>query len=53
MRYQIVYAKRGFPLTVWIDTEKGAKKMASGLRRAGYDVTVWAHTEAGAKKTDI
>ena len=53
MRYQIVYAKRGYPLTVLLNDEENAKKMAESLRKAGYDVTVWLHTEAGAKKTDI
>ena len=53
MRYQIVYAKCGYPLTAWLDTEESAKKMAEGLHKAGYDVTVWLHTDTGAKKTDI
>lgn len=53
MRYQILYSKRGWPLTVWMDDEAAARKMAAGLRKAGYSVTVWAHTADGAHKTDI
>lgn len=26
MRYQIVYCKRGFPLTIWANTADGARK---------------------------
>lgn len=53
MRYQIVYNKTGWPLTVWKDDEAAARKMAASLRKAGYSVTVWAHTAEGARKTDI
>ena len=53
MRYQIVYNKRGFPLTAWTDSEAAARKMAARLRNAGYSVSVWAHTAEGVRKTEI
>ena len=36
MRYQIVYMKRGFPLTTWADDADRAQRLAAQLRRAGY-----------------
>ena len=53
MRYQIVYCKRGWPLTVWADNVDGARKLAEQLRNAGYSADVWQHTKDGAQKTDI
>ena len=52
-RYQIVYTKRGFPLTQWTNEKEDASKKANRLRQAGYTVHVWEHTESGAKKTTI
>ena len=51
--YQIVYSKRGIPLTAWMDNADAAHKFADGLRKAGYSVDVWAHTKDGAHKTDL
>ena len=51
MRYQIVYMKRGFPLTTWADDADRAQRLAAQLRRAGYSVDVWQHTDEGARKT--
>ena len=53
IRYQIVYSKRGLPLTVWNDNADIAHKFADGLRKAGYSVDVWIHTKEGARKTDL
>lgn len=53
MRYQILYSKRGDPLTAWRDSEQEAKALSERLRKVGYEVTVWLHSEAGARKTDI
>ena len=53
MRYQIVYMKRGFPLTTWADDADRAQRLAAQLRRAGYSVDVWQHTDEGARKTSL
>lgn len=53
MRYQILYSKRGNPLTVWRDSEQEARALTERLRKAGYEVTVWLHSETGARKTYI
>ena len=53
MRFQIVYMKRGFPLTTWANNADRAHQLAEQLRRAGYSVDVWRHTEDGSRKTDI
>lgn len=53
MRCQIVYCKRGWPLTTWVDNADRARKLAEQLRNAGYSVDVWQHTKDGAQKTDI
>lgn len=53
MRYQIVYCKRGWPLTTWTDNVDRARKLAEQLRSTGYSVDVWQHTKDGAQKTDI
>lgn len=50
MRYQIVYCKRGWPLTAWADNVDGARKLAEQLRSTGYSVDVWQHTKDGAQK---
>ena len=52
-RYQIVYSKRGYPLTAWEDNADTARKFADGLRRDGYSVDVWEHTKDGARKTNL
>jgi len=52
-RYQIVYSKRGIPLTAWMDSADAAHKFADGLRETGHSVDVWAHTKDGAHKTDL
>ncbi len=53
-RYQIVYSKRGFPLTFWINDKEMARSMATNLRKVGYyDVNVWVHTKDGAHMTDM
>lgn len=52
-RYSIVYSKRGYPMTTWLDTLEGAKQAAAMLRGAGYGVTVWEYTKDGARMTDI
>lgn len=52
-RYQIVYSKRGIPLTAWMDSADAAHKFADGLRKTGHFVDVWAHTKDGAHKTDL
>ena len=52
-RYQIVYNKRGTPLTVWMDDPNKTKKFADGLRTAGYTVDIWSHSRDGAKKIDL
>lgn len=36
MRFQIVYMKRGFPLTTWANNADRAHQLAEQLRRAGY-----------------
>lgn len=41
MRYQIVYMKRGFPLTTWANSADRAHQLAEQLRRVGYSVDVW------------
>jgi len=38
MRYQIVYMKRGFPLTTWANSADRAHQLAEQLRRVGYSV---------------
>ena len=53
MRYQIVYCKRGFPLTIWANTADRARQLADQLRRVGYSVDVWQHTADGSRKTDL
>lgn len=53
MRYQIVYCKRGWPLTTWADNVDRARQLAEQLRSAGYSVDVWQHIKDGAQKTDI
>ena len=53
MRYQIIYMKRGFPLTTWADDADRAQRLAAQLRRAGYSVDVWQHTDEGARKTSL
>lgn len=53
MRYQIVYMKRGFPLTTWADDADRAQRLVAQLRRAGYSVDVWQHTDEGARKTSL
>lgn len=53
MRFQIVYMKRGFPLTTWANNADRAHQLAEQLRRAGYSVDVWQHTERGSQKTDL
>ena len=53
MRFQIVYMKRGFPLTTWANNADRAHQLAEQLRRAGYSVDVWRHTEEGSRKTDL
>ena len=53
MRYQIVYMKRGFPLTTWANSADRAHQLAEQLRRVGYSVDVWQHTEKGSRKTDL
>lgn len=50
MRYQIVYCKRGWPLTTWADNADRARKLAEQLRSTGYSVDVWQHTKDGAQK---
>lgn len=52
-RYQIVYSKRGYPLTAWEDNADTARKFADGLRRDGYSVDVWEHTKDEARKTNL
>lgn len=52
-RYQIVYRKRGIPLTAWENDKATAHKFADGLRKAGYSADVWEHTKDGARKTDL
>ena len=49
MRYQIVYCKRGWPLTTWADNADRARKLAEQLRSTGYSVDVWQHTKDGAQ----
>ena len=51
MHYQIVYMKRGFPLTTWASSAERAHQLAEQLRRVGYSVDVWQHTEKGSRKT--
>lgn len=51
--YQIVYMKRGFPLTTWASSAERAHQLAEQLRRVGYSVDVWQHTERGSRKTDL
>ena len=53
MHYQIVYMKRGFPLTTWASSAERAPRLAEQLRRVGYSVDVWQHTERGSRKTDL
>lgn len=53
MHYQIVYMKRGFPLTTWASSAERAHQLAEQLRRVGYSVDVWQHTERGSRKTDL
>lgn len=53
MRYQIVYCKRGLPLTTWANTADQARQLADQLRRVGYSVDVWQHTADGLRKTDL
>lgn len=53
MRYQILYSKRGWPFTVWMDDEAAAQKMAARLRKAGYSVELLAHAAEGAHKIEI
>ena len=52
-RYQIVYSKRGTPLTTWMDDPDRAKTFADSLRAAGYTVDIWSHNRDGAKKIDL
>lgn len=52
-RYQIVYSKRGFPLTIWCSDERQAHDIANRLRTCGYTVSVWIHIETGSRKTDL
>lgn len=52
-RYQIVYSKRGIPLTIWEGNADTAHKFADGLRKAGYSVDVWEHTKDEVKKTNL
>ena len=52
MRYQIVYCKRGWPLTTWADNVDRARKLAEQLRSTGYSVDVWQHTNDGAQTTN-
>lgn len=51
MRYQILYSKRGNPLTVWRDSEQEARALTERLRKAGYEVTVWLHSEKNVHLT--
>lgn len=51
--YQIVYSKRGIPLTAWKDNADAAHKFADGLRKVGYSVDVWEGTKDGTHKTDL
>ena len=53
MRYQIVYCKRGWPLTTWADNADRTRKLAEQLRSTGDSVDVWQHTKDGAQKTNI
>lgn len=36
MRYQIVYIKRGFPLTTWANSADRAHQLAEQLRRGAF-----------------
>lgn len=49
-RYQILYAKRGDPLTAWEKTPLEALARVHQLEAAGYNVDIWEHTEAGARE---
>lgn len=42
-RYQIVYSKRGIPLTAWMDSADAAHKFADGLRKTGLRRCLGAH----------
>lgn len=49
-RYQILYSKRGYPITVWKKTASEALARVNQLEAAGYNVDIWEHTEAGARE---
>lgn len=51
--YEIVYSKRGDPLSTRTDDIDHARRLAESLRRVGYGVDVWVHTEAGVSPLDI
>ena len=42
-RYQLVYNKRGFPMSTWHDCAAIACKLALDLRCFGYTTSVWEH----------
>lgn len=52
-RYQIVYNKSGYPLTIWSNNPDQAHELAEKFRKVGYSVDVWEHTDKGAHKTSL
>lgn len=53
MRYQVVYSKRGYPITTWAKSLEEAVKKADSMRKCGYTVSVWEHTKTGSKLSKI
>lgn len=52
-RYQIVYSKRGMPLTTWENSPEAAHKRAEDLRKVGNTVTVWECADKANRKTEL